>query len=111
MIFNKQVPDICVDKLVQNIRDPYIQDLVLITTNPLKTADLLKMLHIFAVSTGILLIIPLILQNSLFSYIISSFLNKIILKIKTFYIFFHFINPYVLGSKGILLQTGIKVHF
>ena len=47
-----------------------------------------KILHIFAASMGMLQMLPLILENSPFPYSIVIFLNKIILEITTFSIFF-----------------------
>ena len=54
-------------------------------SNPLETAGLGRMLHIFVVSLRMLQIFPLILENSLLPWIILIFLNKIFLEIKTFF--------------------------
>ena len=56
----------CVDEPAQNIHDPsqYLRSLFGLTTiNPLETAGLRKILHILAVSLGILQILSFILTH------------------------------------------------
>ena len=55
--------------------------------SPLETDGLGKMLHIFAISMGMLERLPIILENLTFPCIIAFFLNKILLEIRTFSIF------------------------
>ena len=55
------------------------------TINPFESASLGKILHIFAVSMGILHLLPLIFTNSPFQCIIAIFLNIILLKCKHFF--------------------------
>ena len=52
------------------------------------TSGLGKIMHIFAASTEMLLMLHLILQNSPFPCIIAIFLNKILLEIRVFSKFF-----------------------
>ena len=70
----------------------------LTTINPLETAGLCKVLHIFAAIMEILQMLPLILENSPFACIIAIFLNKIILEIKTFSSFLKSFNSSGTGS-------------
>ena len=84
----------------------------LTTVNPLETAGLGKIFHIFAASIGLLQVLPLIFENSAFSCIIAIFLNKILLEIKAFSNFFKAFNSSGIGCKTILLQTACHViHF
>ena len=74
----------------------------LTTTNPLETASLGKMLHIFAASIGMLQMLSLILESSPLPGIISIFLNKIPLQFKFFFWFFYTFQ---------LIWYRIKIHF
>ena len=78
----------------------------LTTINPLETAGLGRILHTFAGSMSILQILPLILENSPFPCIIAIFLNKILLEIKTFSIFFKSFQTSGIGHSVILLQAA-----
>ena len=97
----------CVDELAQNMHDPVFKILFSLTIiNPLETVANGKILHVFAVSMGMLQMLPLILQNSPFSCIIDIYLNKILLETsnisnsgKSFYLS-------SIGPKPILLQTA-----
>ena len=51
-----------------------------------------KILHTFAVSIETLQILPLILENSPFPWIIAIFLKKILLEIKTFSSFLYLLT-------------------
>ena len=61
----------------------------LTTINPLETAGLGKIFHIFVASEGMLQMLPLILENSPFPHINAVFLNKIPSEIRTFSCFFN----------------------
>ena len=56
----------------------------LTTINPLETVGLGKIFHIFVASEGMLQMLPLIIENSPFTYINAVFLNKIPLEIRNF---------------------------
>ena len=60
----------------------------LMTVTPLETAVLGTVLHMFAASMGTFHILPIMLKNYSFPCIITIFLNKILLEIKTFSVFF-----------------------
>ena len=61
-------------ELAQNKQRLYLRFRFDFTTiNPFESADLGKMLHIFAASMGILQILPLIFANSTFPCIIAFF--------------------------------------
>ena len=51
-----------------------------------------KILHTFAVSIETLQILPLILENSPFPWVIAIFLKKILLEIKTFSSFLYLLT-------------------
>ena len=55
----------------------------LTTTNPLETASLDKILHVFAASMRMLQMLSLILKIHLFN-VLLLFLNKLLLEIRTF---------------------------
>ena len=85
---------------------PVLKISFLTTINPNETAALGKILYILAASMEMLQMLSLILKNSVFQCIISTFLNKIVLEITTFSNFFKFFNLSVIEYKAILLQTA-----
>ena len=68
----------------------------LTTMNPLIHWKLLVLIkcYIFTASTGMLKMLPLILENSPFPCLISNFLNNNILEIRTFSIFSIYLKPF-----------------
>ena len=73
--------------------------------NPLETAGLDKILHIFAASMEMFQMLLLMLEYSLFPCIIAMFLNKLFAEVKTFSIFLKSFNSSSIGTNAILLQT------
>ena len=74
--------------------------------NPLETADLEKMLHIFLFYMETIQMLSLFLENSHFPCIIAIFWSKIFLEIKIIYNFLNFSYWFVTGYNATLLKTG-----